>query len=229
MLKSPTRKSPSFPHRLSLRILALALILLVTLAACGEDSGTDGSAATGGTEMPGAGTDDGTEIKTETPGVRTTETAGNEPAGAAATAIPTVPPTATTAPMATPVAVMATPAPTATLALNLFESGQTIPDFPKGLPNVVSGGGSFRLIGGEVVITIGSEGKIKYSHATYTCVSGECGISNGRVTFGTVRVTEAEEATEATDPPAGEFASVSAGQYHTCGVKTDGSVACWGE
>ena len=29
-------------------------------------------------------------------------------------------------------------------------------------------------------------------------------------------------------PPKGEFASVSAGQYHTCGVRTDGSVACWG-
>ena len=29
-------------------------------------------------------------------------------------------------------------------------------------------------------------------------------------------------------PPTGEFASVSAGGIHTCGVKTDGSVACWG-
>ena len=26
----------------------------------------------------------------------------------------------------------------------------------------------------------------------------------------------------------GEFASVSAGEGHTCGVRTDGSVACWG-
>ena len=30
-------------------------------------------------------------------------------------------------------------------------------------------------------------------------------------------------------PPAGEFATVSAGTFHTCGVKRDGSVACWGD
>ena len=30
-------------------------------------------------------------------------------------------------------------------------------------------------------------------------------------------------------PPETEFASVSAGGFHTCGVKTDGSVACWGQ
>ena len=30
-------------------------------------------------------------------------------------------------------------------------------------------------------------------------------------------------------PPDGEFASVSAGGVHTCGVKRDGSVACWGQ
>ena len=29
-------------------------------------------------------------------------------------------------------------------------------------------------------------------------------------------------------PPAGEFASVSAGGKHTCGVRMDGSVSCWG-
>ena len=29
-------------------------------------------------------------------------------------------------------------------------------------------------------------------------------------------------------PPDGEFASVSARHRHTCGVRTDGSVACWG-
>ena len=27
----------------------------------------------------------------------------------------------------------------------------------------------------------------------------------------------------------GEYASVSAGYYHSCGVRTDGSVACWGD
>ena len=29
-------------------------------------------------------------------------------------------------------------------------------------------------------------------------------------------------------PPEGDFASVSAGGVHTCGVRVDGSVACWG-
>ena len=31
-----------------------------------------------------------------------------------------------------------------------------------------------------------------------------------------------------TMPPAGEFASVSAGKAHTCGLKVNGAVACWG-
>jgi hypothetical protein len=29
-------------------------------------------------------------------------------------------------------------------------------------------------------------------------------------------------------PPAGTFTSVSAGQNIVCGVKTDGTIACWG-
>ena len=29
-------------------------------------------------------------------------------------------------------------------------------------------------------------------------------------------------------PPAGSFVSVSAGWGHTCGLRSDGSVACWG-
>ena len=32
-----------------------------------------------------------------------------------------------------------------------------------------------------------------------------------------------------TQPPAGEFVSVSTGTGHTCGVRGDGSVACWGD
>ena len=28
--------------------------------------------------------------------------------------------------------------------------------------------------------------------------------------------------------PAGSFVSVSAGSYHTCGVRSNGSAACWG-
>ena len=31
-----------------------------------------------------------------------------------------------------------------------------------------------------------------------------------------------------TTPREGEFASVSAGRQHTCGVRAGGSVACWG-
>ena len=30
-------------------------------------------------------------------------------------------------------------------------------------------------------------------------------------------------------PPEGEFAGVNAGWFHTCGVMTDGFVACWGK
>ena len=29
-------------------------------------------------------------------------------------------------------------------------------------------------------------------------------------------------------PPEGSFTNISAGEVHTCGVKTDGTVACWG-
>ena len=36
-------------------------------------------------------------------------------------------------------------------------------------------------------------------------------------------------ASGSTDTPAIAYASVSAGWTHTCGVKTDGSVECWGD
>ena len=75
--------------------------------------------------------------------------------------------------------------------LNVYESGQTIPDFPSGLPNALRGGGSLQMVGGNAVITMGNGGTAEYSHATYTCVSGEgCGIENGRVTAGTIRVAD---------------------------------------
>ena len=81
--------------------------------------------------------------------------------------------------------------PTAAPPLNVYESGQTIPDFPSGIPNVVRGGASLQMVGGNVVITMGNGGTVEYSHATYTCVSGEgCGIENGRVTTGTIQAAD---------------------------------------
>ena len=93
---------------------------------------------------------------------------------------------------ATPVPVpMSTPRPTPAPPLNVYESGQTIPDFPSGLPNVVRGGASLQIVGGNVVIAMGNGGTVEYNHATYTCVSEEgCGIEHGRVTAGTIRVTD---------------------------------------
>ena len=56
--------------------------------------------------------------------------------------------------------------------------------------------------GGNVVITMGNGGTVEYSHATYTCVSGEgCGIENGRVTAGTIRVSEPSAAENPTPIP----------------------------
>ena len=40
--------------------------------------------------------------------------------------------------------------------------------------------------------------------------------------------TQTTTAIQQSTPPAGEFASVSAGTGHTCGVMTGGTVACWG-
>ncbi len=87
--------------------------------------------------------------------------------------------------------------------MNVFESGQTIPDFPSGIPNVVRGGASFQISGGgNVVITMGNGGTVEYSHATYTCVSGEgCRIENGRVTTGTIQVSEPSAAEDPTPIP----------------------------
>ena len=45
---------------------------------------------------------------------------------------------------------------------------------------------------------------------------------------GVPRVLEDDYYSGQANPPEGKFQSVSAGSFHTCGVKTDGSVACWG-
>ena len=109
---------------------------------------------------------------------------------------------ATPGPTATPKPT-ATTTPTPAPPLNVYESGQTIPDFPSGIPNVVRGGASLQIVGGNVVITMGNGGTVEYSHATYTCVSGEgCGIENGRVTAGTIRVTDPSNVESPTPTPA---------------------------
>ena len=30
------------------------------------------------------------------------------------------------------------------------------------------------------------------------------------------------------DPPEGTFSAVAAGEWHTCGIRTDGQATCWG-
>ncbi|MCY4584047.1 MAG: hypothetical protein OXE50_14820, partial [Chloroflexi bacterium] len=44
---------------------------------------------------------------------------------------------------------------------------------------------------------------------------------------GSVACWGSDEYGQAT-PPEGEFTSVSAGRYHSCGVMIDGSAVCWG-
>ena len=128
-------------------------------------------------------------------------------------------------PTATPGATAA-PTPTPAPLLNVYESGQTIPDFPSGIPNVVRGGASLQIVGGNVVITMGNGGTVEYSHATYTCVSGGgCGIENGRVTTGTIRVTDPSNVESPTPIPtatptrtqSGPDRAVLVALYHSTG------------
>ena len=59
-----------------------------------------------------------------------------------------------------------------------------------------------QLSGGNVVITMGNGGTVEYNHATYICVSGEgCGIENGRVTAGTIRVGDPSNVENPTPNP----------------------------
>ena len=66
-----------------------------------------------------------------------------------------------------------------------FREGERIPDFPTGVPNVVSGG-SFSLSGGVVTITLGRDGYVEYPEHRYTCDASECGIRGGLVTAGVI-------------------------------------------
>ena len=38
-----------------------------------------------------------------------------------------------------------------------------------------------------------------------------------------------DEAVHRIEPPGGEFTTIASGYHHTCGVRTDGTIACWGD
>ena len=65
----------------------------------------------------------------------------------------------------------------------------------------------------------------------YIAIGDENTLGNFALTVTEGEATEPEATpapTEQPTPPADSFASVSAGELHTCGVKSNGSVACWG-
>ena len=150
-------------HKPAIGLLVVATALLATLlVACGGDEGPNPTADAGQPAAP-----------------PTVEAMRED-----TTATPVSVLTSMPRPTGTPTSTPATP-------LNVYESGQTIPDFPSGSPNVVRGSASLQISGGNVVITMGNGGTVEYSHATYTCVSAEgCSIENGRVTAGTIRITD---------------------------------------
>ena len=75
--------------------------------------------------------------------------------------------------------------------------------------------------GGEYYIVIG-DGNTKGASAF--------SVTEGEATEPIATPTTAPRAisTPRPTPPASSFNSVSTGRYHTCGVRSDGSVACWG-
>ena len=168
-----------------LRLAAGGALVLLAMTAC-EDSA--GESASSPTPAPGLLS----SLPTDEPPIA----GGRPPTIELNTPEPTftLQPTPTPNPTYTPVPTptpLPTNTPTPAPPLNVYESGQTIPDFSSGFPNVVRGGASLQMVGGNVVITMGNGGTVEYSHATYTCVSGEgCGIENGLVTTGTIRVVD---------------------------------------
>ena len=75
---------------------------------------------------------------------------------------------------------------------NTYGVGDALPNFPSGFftPRRVSGA-SFSYSGGRAVLGFNNGGIIELQDGTtYTCIaSGGCGIEDGRVTSGTIRVT----------------------------------------
>ena len=140
------------------------------------------------------------------------------------TATPTLTPvptaTATPRPTATPTPIpAATLTPTPSLPLSVYESGLTISDFPSGIPSVVRGGASLQMSEGHVVITMGKGGVVEYSHATYKCVSEEgCRIENGRVSTGTVEVSESSDGENPTDTPGPTSTPISSHSRAPAGI-----------
>ena len=73
-----------------------------------------------------------------------------------------------------------------------FSAGNRIPDFPTGVPNVLSNAG-FTLVGGVVTITLQRDGYVEYPghRYRYTCGASDCGIRAGLVTAGQITRTVA--------------------------------------
>ena len=78
------------------------------------------------------------------------------------------------------------------------------------------------VTGGDYYIAIGDENTL--GNFAFT-------VSEGEATEPIATPTAAPRATSTPrpTPPAGSFNSVSTGGFHTCGVRGDGSVACWGD
>ena len=169
-------------HKPAMSLLVVAAALLaILLVGCSDETAPTPTATP---------TPEPTSTPTTTPTLTTVPTP-------IPTATPTPEPTST--PTTTPTLTLT---PTPDLPLNVYGSGQAILDFPSGIPNVVRGGASLQISGESVVITMGNGGTVEYSHTTYTCVSEEgCRIENGRVTTGTIRVSEPSAAQNPTPIP----------------------------
>ena len=79
----------------------------------------------------------------------------------------------------------------------------------------------FARAGAAVLIAVLSIGAASSAVAGQQDETGERDAETGEST------TEAEETL--TEEAAPEFSAVAAGGYHTCGIYSNGTLACWGE